>query len=154
MRPTCVSRNGLLTLKWEHSDPEAPPKEYAIQYEPLEGDDPDPFTVHESRQVYPQTVHVRGHLQEKNIDSIMPGKKYCFRLRAQNLAGWGMWSLPIVSLASNFPLEIGFTGEIVNVQIPCDGLYAITARGAKAADGESCKGGRGGIIEAKFYLNK
>lgn len=131
-----------------------PPKEYTIQYEPLEDDDPDPFTVHECRQKYPKTLPVKGHLEEQKIDTIMPGRKYCFRLRAQNLAGWGLWSSPIVSQASSFPLEIEHSGEIVKVQIPCNGLYAITAQGAKAADGESCKGGRGAIIEAKFYLNK
>ena len=152
--PTCTYTNDLLTLKWDHPDQDAPPKEYQIQYEPLEDEDPDPIPVHENQEVYPKSISLKGNIKEKRIDKLMPGMKYCFRLRAQNLAGWGLWSSPTIGLAPNFPLEIGYTGEIVRVQIPCNGLYAITARGAKAADGESCKGGRGAIVEAKFYLNK
>ena len=60
----------------------------------------------------------------------------------------------MIALFPEFPLHIGYTGFIVNLYIPCDGLYCITARGAKAADGETRKGGRGAIVEAKFLLNK
>ena len=153
IRPTCMTSNGLLVLKWEPPSDSSSTKEYEIQYEPVEDDTTDPSTISTNRENYPQSIVVKGAFTEKTIDDIMPGKKYCFRVRSQNQAGWGIWSSPIVGRLPNFPIEIGYTGEIVKLQIPCDGLYCITARGAKAADGESCEGGRGAIVEAKFYLN-
>ena len=84
----------------------------------------------------------------------MVGKKYSIRLRSLNIAGWGVWSHQVIAQFPEFPLNIGYSGSIVNVVIPYDGRYRITARGAKAADGETRKGGRGAIVEAKFLLNK
>ena len=60
----------------------------------------------------------------------------------------------MVGEVPEFPLQISYTGSIVEVEIPSKGLYCLTAGGAKAADGNTRKGGHGAIIEAKFYLNK
>jgi len=70
------------------------------------------------------------------------------------MAGWGIWSMPVICHYPSPPITIEYTGEIVEFVVPDNGLYCITAQGAKAADGETRKGGRGAIIEAKFLLNR
>eukprot|EP00898_Chlorokybus_atmophyticus_P003444 jgi/Chlat1/40/ChrspC234757S00921 len=45
-------------------------------------------------------------------------------------------------------------GHIEEFTVPYNGLYRITARGAKAADGEHRRGGRGAIISGCFRLKK
>ena len=102
----------------------------------------------------PVSVKVKATALEKTIDKLIPGKKYNFRIRSLNTAGWGRWSAASTCLYPAFPLTVEFTGEIVEVVVPANGLYCITAGGAKAADGNTKKGGRGAIIEAKFLLNK
>ena len=155
---SCSVENGMLTLSWEQSEDT---KEYEIRYEPAEeeGEVIDPLIglskeYMEYKGRYPCSVPVRSNTSRKMIDDIMPGKKYCFRVRAFNIAGWGIWSYPKIGSMPNFPLTVGYTGEIIHIELPFTGLYQITAIGAKAADGDSRSGGRGAIIEAKFYLNK
>ena len=156
-RLQCEVENGLLRVTWEQTDTEV--REHEIRYEPVEEEDSEPSAIvssiyNEYKQDFPCSINVPGNVCEKRVNNIMPGKKYCFRVRARNTAGWGVWSSPVLGMLSNFPLEIGYTGEMVEIKIPSSGLYAITVRGAKAADGDTRKGGHGGIIEAKFYLNK
>ena len=149
---------GLLLLKWEQTDSEC--KEYEIRYEPVDEEDMDPFAMvigdyPSYKQKFPLSIQgIPVNTNQKIISGIMPNMKYCFRIRSLNIAGWGIWSPPVVGGMSGFPLEIGHTGEIVELEIPLEGLYSFTARGAKAADGDTKKGGRGGIIEATFYLKK
>lgn len=156
-RLQCTMESGLLKVSWEQNDPEA--KEHEIRYEPVEEEDTDPISMvttaySKYKHDFPRSLRVPGNICEKRVDDIMPGKKYVFRVRALNAAGWGVWSSPVVGMLTTFPLEVGYTGQIVEIEIPFNGMYAITARGAKAADGDTRKGGRGGIIESKFYLNK
>ena len=154
---SCSIENGMLVLSWEESDEDA--KEFEIRYEPAEEEELDPVPVIsreyiEYKNRYPCSIPIRSNITSMMIDDIMPGKKYCFRVRALNIAGWGIWSYPEVGSMPNFPLTIGYTGKIVHVELPFPGLYLITAVGAKAADGDTRKGGRGAIVEAKFYLNR
>lgn len=152
-RLKCFVRNGLLYITWEQSDPEV--KEYEVSYEPFD-EDPDPTAIVTSnyKSSFPRSIIQKGNSREKLIDEIMVGMKYLFRMRALNMAGWGVWSYPVIGRLDGFPLEIGYTGEIVGIVIPMDGLYSIVAYGAKAADGTTRKGGRGAIIGAKFQLKK
>lgn len=157
-RLQCGTDNGLLMVKWECSDQkDQPTLEYEIHVELMEEEDVDAITISSSaytqyKQSFPRSLNVKGSGTERRVDDLMPGKKYCFRIRSLNSAGWGMWSSAVVGQTPEFPLEIGYSGEIIRVQIPSNGYYCITARGAKAADGDTRKGGRGAIIEAKFHL--
>ena len=156
-RLECSIENGMLVLSWEQNDEDS--KEYEIRYEPAEEEEVDPISVISKEYIeyknrYPCSMPVRSSVSRKMIDDLMPGKKYCFRVRALNIAGWGVWSYPKIGSMPSFPLTIGFTGKIVHIELPSSGLYLITAVGAKAADGDTRKGGRGAIVEAKFYLNK
>lgn len=146
-------RDGSLYVSWEQSDPEV--KEYEVSYEPFNQDaDPISFVTSEDKNSYPRFITQKGASNEIRIDDVIVGMKYLFRVRALNLAGWGVWSYPVVGCVDRFPLEIGYTGEIVGIRIPQDGMYSIVAYGAKASDGKTRKGGRGAIIGAKFQLNK
>ena len=147
------ARDGLLYISWEKSDSEV--KEYEVSYEPF-NEDADPVSIITSdyERGFPRSIKQKGKFSEKRIDDIMVGMKYLFRVRALNAAGWGVWSYPVLGCIEGFPLEIGFTGEIVCVEMPEDGVYSILAYGAKAADGTTMKGGRGAIIGANFKLVK
>lgn len=147
-------RDGLLYLSWEPSDQTV--KEFEISFEPFDENDAGYTAIitSEYKRDFPRSIKQKGSCTEKLIDDIIIGMKYLFRVRALNVAGWGVWSYPAIGKLDNFPLEIGYTGEIVTLVIPLDGLYSIVAYGAKAADGNTRRGGRGAIIGAKFQLNK
>ena len=151
IRPSCTVDEGLLLLKWGQDDPTL--REHQIQLEPLDETESDPSSdaYVQYRKEFSHVIEVKG--LEKRIDGLMPGKRYTFRIRSQNMAGWGIWSLPVVYRTPDFPIRIGYTGEIVRIQIPHSGICRIVAAGAKAADGEIRKGGRGAIVEARFPLN-
>lgn len=136
-------RDGLLYVSWEQSDGDV--REYEVSYEPF-NDDTDPDS--------PRVVNQRGSSNEIRLDDIIISVKYLCRVRALNLAGWGVWSHPVVGWIEGFPLEIRYTGEIVTIELPRDGVYSILSFGAKAADGTLRKGGRGAIIGANFKLEK
>ena len=143
-------RDGLLYISWEQSDPGV--TQYEISYK----DSTDPLSLVSSGSIdkFPISVTQAGNSNEKRIDAVMIGTKYLFHVRARNLAGWGVWSYPVVGSIDGFPLEIGYTGEIVEIVLPKDGVYFITACGAKAADGALRKGGKGAIIGARFLFKK
>jgi hypothetical protein len=143
--------NGVVRLSWGKPD-DPTIRQYEIEYEMVdrESDIGTKSPVESS----PISVNVKATVMEKTIDKLIPGKKYNFRIRSLNTAGWGRWSKITTCLHPPFPLTVKYTGEIVEVVIPTDGLYCITAGGAKAADSNTKKGGRGAIIEAKFLLNK
>lgn len=149
---------GLLMLKWEQTDSDA--EKCEIRYEPVEEEVTNPETMvtgDYSRYMhnFPRSIDsIPATETQKLISGIMPEKKYCFRIRSMNIAGWGIWSRPIVGQMPGFPLTIEYTGEIVELEIPSEGEYHIIARGAKAADGETRKGGQGGIIESTFHLDR
>lgn len=56
------------------------------------------------------------------------------------------------------PLKVAFrflvSGKVEHATIPATRSYRILAKGAKAADGSSRKGGRGAVIEGVFALKK
>ena len=128
-------------------------RQYEIEYELLDRES-DIGTKSPVEAATPISVKCKATVMEKTIDKLIPDKKYNFRIRSLNTAGWGRWSAPTTCHYPGFPLSIEYTGEIIEIIIPTDGLYCITARGAKATDGNTKKGGRGAIIEAKFLLNK
>lgn len=141
-------RHGLLYVSWEQSDPEV--TEYEISCK-----DCSDFLVTSGHKENPPVSMIhKGSTNEKRIDSVTIGTKYLFNVRARNLAGWGVWSHSVIGGIDGFPLEIGYTGEIVEIVLPKDGVYSIIAYGAKAADGALRKGGKGAIIGAKFSLKK
>lgn len=147
------ARDGSLYVSWEQSDPDV--DEYEVSYEVfIANSDPVSLITSGYKSKVPVSVMQKGNCSEKRIDAIMIGTKYMFNVRARNLAGWGVWSYPVVGFIDGFPLDIGYTGEIVEIVLPKDGVYYILAYGAKAADGVTMKGGRGAIIGAKFQLKK
>ncbi len=149
---------GLLMLKWEQTATEAAEK-YEIRYEPVE-ENSDPVSMvtgdySNYKRNFPRSIDsIPASVSQKLISGIMPNQNYCFRIRSQNIAGWGIWSRPIVGAMPGFPLTIEYTREIIEVEIPSTSRYHITAQGAKAADGDTKRGGLGGIIEATFQLEK
>lgn len=139
-------RDGLLYVSWEQSDYDV--KEYEVSYE-LFNEGTDPASLG-----YRSVVNQKGSSKEIRLDDIVIGMKYLCRVRALNLAGWGVWSHPVIGWIEGFPLEIQYTGEIVTIELPRDGVYSILAFGAKAADGTVRKGGKGAMIGANFKLEK
>ena len=137
---------GLLQLKWNLPDDSENVKEYEVEYETVL-----PLSV---KQVGVTSVCCDGKALSYFVNAICPGHTYRFRIRSYSLSGWGMWSKSIIGRFDDFPRTIGFIAKIVTIKIPSTGLYRITAKGAKAADSERFKGGRGAIISATFLLQK
>ena len=154
MQPTKLQVSvvkGLVHASWGKPD-DPTVREYEIEYEQLDRE--SEIGTKSPIDPTPVSVKCKATALERTIDQLVPGKKYNFRIRSLNTAGWGRWSAGTTCHYPPFPLTVEHTGEIVVVVIPTDGLYCITAKGAKAADGDTKKGGRGAIIEAKFLLNK
>ncbi len=153
-RLKCFMRGGLLYISWEQSDPEV--KESEVSYEPFNEESADPTAIITSgyERGPPRSIIQKGNKIETQIDDIVVGMKYLCRVRALNVAGWGVWSNPVIGKLNNFPLEVMYTGKIVQIELPYDGYYSILAYGAKSADGDTKKGGSGAIIGAKFKLEK
>ena len=103
-------------------------------------------------QKEPRYQKVPGKELRVYADFLCPGFKYKYKVRSSNAAGWGTWSKAVSGACKNFPLHIGYTKRIHRICIPFSAHYRITAQGAKAADGETGKGGRGAIISATFSL--
>lgn len=102
--------------------------------------------------VEPQSVIIPGNVLATYIHGLCPGYKYRFRIRSQNVAGWGMWSKSVVATCDPFPIWIKGTKRIYKICIPKDGYYRLTAKGAKGADGKVHYGGRGAIVSGTFAL--
>ena len=115
---------GVVRLTWGKLD-DPTIREFEIEYEVVdrESDTGTKSPVESS----PISVKVKSTIMEKTIDKLVPGKKYNFRIRSLNAAGWGRWSQLTTCLYPPFPLTVQYTGEIVEVAIPTDGLYCITA---------------------------
>jgi len=137
----CVIIKGLLYLQWSLGNHHNPVTEYELEYEAVNSN-----TEVQSLTLNPDQCMAR-------VDTLCPGYSYCFRLRSRNMAGFGVWSHPVIGAMPNFPIEIGYSGEFVKIQIPYQGNYRITVRGAKAADGQMHTGGRGAIISATFFFD-
>ena len=103
-------------------------------------------------QSEPQFYEVPGNELNAYVDYLCPGYSYRFRIRSANDAGFGMWSDPIVGNCTDFPYTLEYTKRIHRIIIPVSGYYRITVKGASAADGMVCRGGRGAIISATFSL--
>ena len=139
----CNMIKGGLYLQWSLTSERAPIIEYELEYEAI------------SMHTGVQTLMINPAPDSclHCVDGLSPGYSYCFRLRSRNSAGLGIWSHPVIGKMADFPLEIGCTEEFMKIRIPNAGTYRITARGAKAADGQAHTGGRGAIITASFYLD-
>ena len=139
---------GLLQLKWSLPDDyhSHDVQQYEIEYCTVL-----PLSVKQSEVT---NVYCDGKFLTHFVNAICPGYTYQFRIRCSNISGWGMWSDAVIGYFENFPRTIGFTAKIVTIQIPSTGHYRVTAKGAKAADGNCFKGGRGAIISATFSLQK
>ena len=136
---------GLLRLTWNTEETEHPIQQYEIEYQlipvSLDSDGPISFKIH-------------GHAFCCFINRLCPGYTYTFRMRSSIFSGWGMWTKPFTGRFDDFPCTLSFVGQIVKVKIPTTGKYRIIAKGAKAADGKNCRGGRGAIISAEFILRE
>lgn len=152
---TCTSDGGIVLLTWQSHNNDELEFEIVCDIVITEPDNSIPSTTNP----FPRQYRVNGKQQWIRIDNLFPGTKYRFRIRSCDESGWGWWSPSIFGYTPDFPLLIGFTDRLVKdrlvkIPLPCDGLYRIVAHGAKAADGEKKKGGKGAIIEAQFLLNK
>jgi len=139
----CNMIKGGLYLQWSLVNERTPIIEYELEYEAI------------GTQMGPQKYLINPAPDNclHRVDGLSPGFSYCFRLRSRNSAGFGIWSHPVIGKMTDFPLEIGCTGDITKIQIPGTGYYRITVKGAKAADGQAHTGGKGAIISALFHLD-
>ena len=95
-----------------------------------------------------------GRAQAHVMNDLYPGYQYRFRVRSKNIAGWGIWSAPVIGSFDDFPIKVAFMGDKVSIKIPKTGQYRITAAGARARDGnQGYKGGLGAVISGTFSLN-
>ncbi|XP_065906780.1 E3 ubiquitin-protein ligase Midline-1-like [Dysidea avara] len=139
-----VMHKGYLLLKWDMIEKQADVLQYEVEYVVS--------TVSLGQQI--SSVLCDGKSYTLYINGLCPGYTYRFRIRSKIISGWSMWSKPIVGTFADFPCHFSFASKIVGIQIPSSGQYRITAKGAKAADGEIGKGGQGAIISATFMLHK
>ncbi len=151
------NKNNLLSLSWETSkDCEA--KNFEIEFEQL---DKDLSAVlkrshdqYKFSQKEPQYQKVPGTELKTYVDFLCPGYTYKFKVHSQNDAGWGMWSKSVTAKCIDFPVKFEYTKRIHRICIPLSAHYRITARGAKAADGQNRTGGKGAIISSTFSLKQ
>lgn len=149
--------SNLLQLKWQIPHYANEVQCYEIEYENLpntsetglKGSRVQSDTYY---NVDPQSVVIPGNVLAAYVHGLCPGYKYRFRIRSQNVAGWGMWSKSVVATCDPFPIWIKGTKRIYKICIPKDGYYRLTAKGAKGADGKVHYGGRGAIISGTFAL--
>ena len=139
--------NGLLHLQWNLSHRQNVIKEYEIEYQV------QPISRGADREG-PSYVKCHGHALQCYMQCLCPGYTYTFRMRSSIFSGCGMWTKPLTVKYDDFPCTISFTKQIVQIKIPVKGRYRIIAKGAKAADGKNCNGGRGAIISAEFILQE
>ena len=149
--------SNLLQLKWQLPHYATDVQWYEIEYEnlPNTGETARKVSQAQSSSYFdsePQSIMVPGNVLAAYIQDICPGYKYRFRIRSQNVAGWGMWSKSVVAKCDSFPIWIKGMRRIHRIRIPTDGYYRLTAKGAKGADGKVHYGGRGAIISGTFPL--
>lgn len=149
--------SNLLQLKWQIPHYMNEVQFYEIEYENLPNT--SEMGLKGSRvqsdmyyNVDPQSVVIPGNVLAAYVDGLCPGYRYRFRIRSQNVAGWGMWSKSVVATCDPFPIWIKGTKRIYKICIPKDGYYRLTAKGAKGADGKVHYGGHGAIISGTFSL--
>lgn len=151
------NKNNLLSLSWETGkDCEA--KHFEIEFKQL---DKDLGAVlkrshdqHKFSQTEPQYQKVAGTELKTYVDFLCPGYTYKFKVHSQNDAGWGMWSESVTAKCVDFPVKFEYTKRVHRICIPLSAHYRITARGAKAADGQNRTGGKGAIISGTFSLKQ
>eukprot|EP00800_Vazella_pourtalesii_P017111 TRINITY_DN5095_c0_g3_i6.p1 TRINITY_DN5095_c0_g3~~TRINITY_DN5095_c0_g3_i6.p1 ORF type:complete len:954 (-),score=218.93 TRINITY_DN5095_c0_g3_i6:129-2744(-) len=147
----CVHKKGLFYLEWDPPDCKVTRYEIEREFVPSVNRGSVEVLLAELQTCSFYMDASRGG--QARIDGLCPGASYKFRARSENAAGWGVWSEYIDGSFHDFPLEIGYTGDIVDISIPIDGSYAMQTKGAKAADGLMSKGGCGADITAIFYLS-
>ena len=147
---TDMHPSGLLELTWSLPNDSNNVQQYEIEYSVIL-----PLTARRTAADVTR-VDCDGKSLSYFVNAICPGYTYHFRIRSRidDVSGWGTWSNTVVGRFNDFPCTIGFTAKIVTIQIPTTGQYRITAKGAKAADGEHYRGGQGAIISATFLLQK
>ena len=127
----CNMIKGGLYLQWSLASEQTPIIEYELEYE----------AINMHKEVQTLMINPAPDDCLHCVTGLSPGYSYCFRLRSRNNAGLGIWSHPVIGKMAGFPLEIGCTEEFMKIRIPNAGTYRITARGAKAADGQAHTGG-------------
>ena len=148
---TWSNKHGMISVEWNLPNQEV--LEFEIMCDLILNDPDNPNTI-VTNEPFPRHFLVPGKTAYKHIDNLFPNMRYRFRIRSRDSSGWGWWSSSIVGRTPDFPLQVGYTGEIIKLPLPSDGLYYITAKGAKARDGDKKNGGRGAIMKAKFYLHR
>ena len=141
---TATMHRGFLQLKWDLKDKWFDVLQYEIEYVMS--------MVSLGQQI--SSVFCDGKTFTLYVNGLYPGYTYRFRIRSKIISGWSMWSKPIVGTFTDFPCHFSFVSKIVSIKVPSSGQYRITAKGAKAADGETRKGGQGAIISATFMLQQ
>ena len=149
--------SNLLQIKWQLPHYASEVQCYEIEYENLPNTNETGLKTSQAQSsmyhdAEPQSVVVPGNVLASYIQDICPGYKYRFRIRSQNVAGWGMWSKSVVAKCDSFPIWIKGMRRIHRIRVPIDGYYRLTAKGAKGADGKVHYGGRGAIISGTFFL--
>ena len=149
--------SNLLQLKWQIPHYATEVQCYEIEYENLPsmtetGLKESHIPTGRYYDVEPRSFVIPGNVLASYVLDLCPGYKYRFRIRSQNVAGWGMWSKSVTAKSESFPLWIRGTKRIHRIRIPTDGYYRLTAKGAKGADGKVHYGGRGAIISGTFSL--
>ena len=148
---TSSNKHGMIFLEWKLPDREVLEFEIMCDIILNDPDKPNEIVIDDS---FPRHYLIEETVCQKHIDNLFPDMRYRFRIRSRDPSGWGWWSSSIVGCTPDFPLEIGFTGGIIRLPLRSDGMYMITAKGAKARDGDKKKGGRGTIMRAQFFLHK
>ena len=151
-----LQQSTLPQLSWSLPEYSTDIVQYEVEYEHIPDERPPSPIDGGSLEVLsqPNIVAKSGKAQAHIMNSLVPGYRYQFRVRSRSVAGWGMWSDPITGRFDGLPVRISFTGEKVSICVPAAGEYRITAAGAKAADGNKFKGGRGAVISAVFGFKK
>ena len=152
---TVGERANIMQLQWQLPIEHGEVVHYQIEYEflpskgeiSLKGGVFDPAIYCDTE---PKYLEIPGRVLGSYINDLCPGYTYRFRIRSENDAGWGMWSVPVIGKCEDLPITIGYTKRIHTVRIPVSGYYRIRAEGAKAKDGLNRTGGRGAIITATF----
>ena len=145
---TDMHASGLLQLTWSLPNDSDDVQQYEIEYSTI-------FTLM-AKKTNVTRVYCDGKSLSYFVNAICPGYTYQFRIRSciDDVYVWGTWSNTVVGQFSNFPCTIGFIAKIVTIRILTTGQYGITAKGAKAADGQRFKGGFSAIISATFLLQQ
>ena len=142
------SHCNLLKLQWGVPQGSDVPLEFQVDCQNLSAA-PCPSPYNDAAL---KLLNVSGNSLTCYVDDFIPGCKYRFRIRSRNKASWGIWSPATADACRDFPIKFYYTKVVHKMLLPEDGLYHITAKGAKGGNAGKCCGGQGAIVSATFEL--